>query len=123
MQSDSRIDDYVFHCVCRDSLCKSFISIEEDGSMTFTTPIFFKLDEEHFKRFDSINPWTYIKRLLFLIRNKKLIPFVYDAIFTEEDAIKLIVNGFCQEVFRKLPMEFALEAEKLLDLKVEKSLT
>ena len=41
----------------------------------------------------------------------------------EEDAIKLIVNGFCQEVFRKLPMEFALEAEKLLDLKVEKSLT
>jgi len=28
------------------------------------------------------------------------------------------VNGFCQEVFRKLPMEFALEAEKLLDLKV-----
>jgi Fe-S cluster assembly protein SufB len=41
----------------------------------------------------------------------------------EEDAIKLIVNGFCQEVFRKLPMEFALEAEKLLDLKVEKSIT
>nr|YP_008519816.1 cysteine desulfurase [Microchloropsis salina]AGI99170.1 cysteine desulfurase [Microchloropsis salina]AHX25467.1 ABC transporter [Microchloropsis salina] len=41
----------------------------------------------------------------------------------EEEAIKLIVNGFCQEVFRKLPMEFALEAEKLLDLKVEKSLT
>nr|YP_009551093.1 SufB protein [Pseudellipsoidion edaphicum]QAA12025.1 SufB protein [Pseudellipsoidion edaphicum] len=42
---------------------------------------------------------------------------------SEEEAIKLIVNGFCQEVFRKLPMEFALEAEKLLDLKVEKSLT
>jgi Fe-S cluster assembly protein SufB len=41
----------------------------------------------------------------------------------EEDAIKLIVSGFCQEVFKKLPMEFALEAEKLLGLKVEKSIT
>nr|YP_009550812.1 SufB protein [Eustigmatophyceae sp. Mont 10/10-1w]QAA11743.1 SufB protein [Eustigmatophyceae sp. Mont 10/10-1w] len=41
----------------------------------------------------------------------------------EEDAIKLIVNGFCQEVFQKLPMEFALEAEKLLDLQIEKNIT
>lgn len=41
----------------------------------------------------------------------------------EEEAIKLIVNGFCQEVFKKLPMEFALEAEKLLELRVEKSIT
>ena len=90
MQSDYKIDDYIFHCVCRDSLCKSFISIEEDGSMTFTTPIFFKLDTEHFKRFDSINPWTYLKRLIFLILNEKPIPFVYDTMFTEEDAIKQV---------------------------------
>lgn len=41
---------------------------------------------------------------------------------SEEDAIKLIVNGFCQEVFQKLPMEFALEAEKLLDLQIEKNI-
>jgi Fe-S cluster assembly protein SufB len=40
-----------------------------------------------------------------------------------EDAIKLIISGFCKEVFSKLPMEFALEAEKLLELKLEKTLT
>ena len=41
----------------------------------------------------------------------------------EDEAIKLIVNGFCQQVFKKLPMEFALEAEKLLELKIEKTAT
>ncbi len=38
-----------------------------------------------------------------------------------EDAINLIVNGFCKEVFRELPLEFATEAEKLLTLKLENS--
>ena len=40
-----------------------------------------------------------------------------------EEAIKLMISGFCRDVFSKLPMEFALEAEKLLELKLEKSLT
>lgn len=40
-----------------------------------------------------------------------------------EKAIKLIISGFCKDVFVKLPMEFALEAEKLLELKLEKTLT
>ena len=31
-----------------------------------------------------------------------------------EDAVSMIVNGFCKEVFRELPMEFAVEAQKLL---------
>ncbi len=38
-----------------------------------------------------------------------------------EDAINLIVNGFCKEVFRELPMEFAVEAQKLLEIKLEGS--
>jgi len=38
-----------------------------------------------------------------------------------EDAINLIVNGFCKEVFKELPLEFAVEAEKLLTLKLENS--
>jgi Fe-S cluster assembly protein SufB len=38
-----------------------------------------------------------------------------------EDAINLIVNGFCKEVFRKLPMEFAVEAQKLLAVSLEGS--
>jgi len=36
-----------------------------------------------------------------------------------EDAVNLIVNGFCKEVFKELPMEFAVEAQKLLELKLE----
>jgi Fe-S cluster assembly protein SufB len=38
-----------------------------------------------------------------------------------EDAVNLIVNGFCKEVFRKLPMEFAVEAQKLLGVTLEGS--
>nr|VFJ87982.1 MAG: Iron-regulated ABC transporter membrane component SufB [Candidatus Kentron sp. LFY] len=37
----------------------------------------------------------------------------------EEDAISIIVNGFCKEVFKELPMEFAVEAQKLLSLSLE----
>ncbi|MDP1608539.1 MAG: Fe-S cluster assembly protein SufB [Chlamydiales bacterium] len=40
---------------------------------------------------------------------------------SREEAIQLIVNGFCQEVFRELPLEFAVEAQKLLTLKLEHS--
>ena len=38
---------------------------------------------------------------------------------SEEDAVSLIVNGFCKEVFRELPMEFAVEAQNLLSLSLE----
>ncbi|MDE0975939.1 MAG: Fe-S cluster assembly protein SufB [Arenicellales bacterium] len=38
---------------------------------------------------------------------------------SEEDAVSLIVNGFCKEVFRELPMEFAVEAQKLLSISLE----
>ena len=37
----------------------------------------------------------------------------------EEDAVSMIVNGFCKEVFRELPMEFAVEARKLLEVSLE----
>ena len=38
-----------------------------------------------------------------------------------EDAVSLIVNGFCKEVFKELPFEFAVEAEKLLSVSLEGS--
>ncbi len=38
-----------------------------------------------------------------------------------EDAVNMIVNGFCKEVFRELPMEFAVEAQKLLGITLEGS--
>jgi len=37
----------------------------------------------------------------------------------EEDAVSMIVNGFCREVFKELPMEFAVEAQKLLSVSLE----
>jgi Fe-S cluster assembly protein SufB len=40
---------------------------------------------------------------------------------SSEDAVNLIVNGFCKEVFRELPMEFAVEAQKLLGVSLEGS--
>lgn len=40
---------------------------------------------------------------------------------SQEDAINMIVNGFCKEVIRELPLEFATEAQKLLTLKLENS--
>jgi len=36
-----------------------------------------------------------------------------------EDAVSLIVNGFCKEVFKELPMEFAVEAQKLMEVSLE----
>ncbi|HSW69188.1 MAG TPA: Fe-S cluster assembly protein SufB [Gammaproteobacteria bacterium] len=39
----------------------------------------------------------------------------------EEDAVSLIVNGFCKKVFNELPMEFAVEAQKLLEVSLEGS--
>ena len=38
-----------------------------------------------------------------------------------EEAVSMIVNGFCKEVFRELPMEFAVEAQKLLGISLEGS--
>jgi hypothetical protein len=39
----------------------------------------------------------------------------------QEDGVNMIVNGFCKEVFRELPMEFAVEAQKLLGVSLEGS--
>lgn len=38
---------------------------------------------------------------------------------SEEDTVNMIVNGFCRDVFKKLPMEFAVEAQALLNVSLE----
>ena len=38
---------------------------------------------------------------------------------SDEEAVSLIVNGFCRDVLQKLPMEFAVEAQKLLGISLE----
>jgi Fe-S cluster assembly protein SufB len=40
---------------------------------------------------------------------------------SQEDAVNMIVNGFCKDVIKELPLEFATEAQKLLTLKLENS--
>ena len=40
---------------------------------------------------------------------------------SKENAINMLVNGFCKDVIAKLPLEFAVEAEKLITLKLEHS--
>ncbi len=40
---------------------------------------------------------------------------------SQEDAVNMIVNGFCKEVIREFPLEFAVEAQKLLTFKLENS--
>ncbi len=40
---------------------------------------------------------------------------------TDEEAVSLIVNGFCREVLQTLPMEFAVEAQKLVGISLEGS--
>jgi Fe-S cluster assembly protein SufB len=40
---------------------------------------------------------------------------------TSEDAISLLVNGFCKDVFKQLPLEFSVEAVKLIEMKLENS--
>ncbi len=41
---------------------------------------------------------------------------------SQEDAISMIVNGFCKDVFQKLPLEFSVEAVKLIEMKLENSI-
>ena len=54
-----------------------------------------------------------------IIKNRKY--FADKLGLSEEDAVSLIVNGFCKEVMQKLPMEFAVEAAKLIDISLEGS--
>lgn len=41
---------------------------------------------------------------------------------TQEEAVSLLVNGFCKDVFKQLPLEFAVEAVKLIEMKLENSI-
>ena len=45
----------------------------------------------------------------------------YKSAMSEEDAVALVVNGFCREVLQQLPMEFAVEAQKLVGISLEGS--
>lgn len=53
--------------------------------------------------------------------NEEQIFYLQSRGLTKEESIHLIVNGFCKDVIKELPLEFAVEAQKLLTLKLENS--
>ena len=54
-----------------------------------------------------------------LVKNKFFI--FYNVESQLEKAVELLISGFCRDIFMKLPLEFAAEADKLLTLKLEGS--
>ena len=48
--------------------------------------------------------------------------YLYSRGIEMEDAVSLLVNGFCKEVFKQLPLEFSVEAVKLIEMKLENSI-
>lgn len=53
--------------------------------------------------------------------NEEMLFYLQSRGFDREEAISLVVNGFCKEVMKELPLEFAIEARKLLTIKLEGS--
>ena len=53
--------------------------------------------------------------------NEEQIFYMKSRGISQEDAVNMIVNGFCKDVIKELPLEFAVEAQKLLSLKLENS--
>jgi Fe-S cluster assembly protein SufB len=41
---------------------------------------------------------------------------------SQEETVSLLVNGFCKDVFKQLPLEFSVEAVKLIEMKLENSI-
>ena len=79
----------------------------------------------------ALYEWDYTKQLLHLraaeatgraskVGEEELFYFASRGI-PEDESISLLLNGFCKEVFKELPMEFAVEAQRLLEVSLEGS--
>lgn len=92
------------------SVCDSLLLGENCGAFTFPT---FESKNNSAQVEHEASTSKVSEEQLFYLQQRGL---------TEEDAVSLIVNGFCKEVLRELPMEFAVEAQKLLEISLEGSL-
>jgi len=91
------------------SQCDSMLIGQESGAHTFPY-------------IESSNPTGQIEHEATTSRvGEDQIFYLQQRGMSEDDAISLVVNGFCKEVLKELPMEFAVEANKLLDIKLEGS--
>jgi len=89
--------------------CESLLLGETCGAHTFPT-IDVKNETAHIEHEASTSKIG--EDQLFYLRQRGL---------NEENAVSMIVNGFCKQVFNELPMEFAVEAQKLLEVSLEGS--
>ncbi|MEX0994434.1 MAG: SufD family Fe-S cluster assembly protein, partial [Balneolaceae bacterium] len=75
-----------------------------------------------FPYIESANPTSQVEHEATTSRvGEEQIFYMMQRGLSEDDAISMIVNGFCKEVLKELPMEFAVEANKLLGIKLEGS--
>jgi Fe-S cluster assembly protein SufB len=90
--------------------CDSLLFGEESGAHTFPVIEMKNNQSEcaHEATTTNINP-----NLVFYLQQRGL---------STEEAMALVVNGFCKTIFKQLPMEFAVEAQKLLSLNLEGSI-
>lgn len=91
------------------SQCDSMLMSENCGAFTFP-----------YIETANTTSWIEHEASTSKISEEQLFYFMQRGI-SREDAISAIVNGFCSDVFRQLPMEFAAEAEALLKIKLEGS--
>ncbi len=83
-----------------------------DASSSYTIPTFqMKNDNSHIEHEAVASKIKYNQ-----------MHYCYQRGFSKENAISLIVNGFCKSVFKKLPMEFAVEAQKLMNINMENAI-
>jgi Fe-S cluster assembly protein SufB len=91
------------------SQCDSLLMSEECGAHTFPR---IEVNEPTAQMEHEASTSKISEDQLFYCRQRGISP---------EDAVGMIVNGFCKQVFKELPMEFAVEAQKLLSVSLEGS--
>jgi Fe-S cluster assembly protein SufB len=91
------------------SVCDSMLIGQTSGAHTFPY-------------IESANPTAKVEHEASTSRvGEEQIFYLQQRGMSEDNAVSLIVNGFCKEVLKELPMEFAVEADKLLGIKLEGS--
>ncbi len=105
---------------------KVWISPKADGARNYTQCdsmlVGNKCSANTFPYIEAGNPTASVEHEASTSRmNEEQIFYLQSRGLSKDDAINLIVNGFCKEVIRELPLEFAAEAQKLLALKLENS--
>ncbi len=91
------------------SVCDSMLIGQESGAHTF--PYISSQNSDSSVEHEATTSRVGEEQIFYLMQRG----------ISEQDAISMIINGFVKEVLKELPLEFAVEANKLLDIKLEGS--